>query len=68
MVGAVDESSLNKDAGLEEGDILLSLNDSSRGKSVLKSAGLTGILSVNDKDYDEHRAIIKRVLDEDYTK
>lgn len=49
-------------------NILLSLNDSSRGKSVLKSAGLTGILSVSDKDYDEHRAIIIRVLDEDYTK
>lgn len=27
MVGAVDESSLNKDAGLEKGDILLSIND-----------------------------------------
>jgi phosphonate transport system substrate-binding protein len=48
--------------------ILLSLNDSTRGKSVLKSAGMTGILSVLDKNYDEHRVIIKRVLDEDYTK
>jgi len=45
---------------------LLSLNDSSNGKSVLKAAGLTGIRPVLDSDYDEHRLIIKRVLDEDY--
>jgi len=45
---------------------LLSLNDSSNGKSILKTAGLTGIRPVLDRDYDEHRLIIKRVLDEDY--
>ncbi|MFW2439324.1 MAG: phosphate/phosphite/phosphonate ABC transporter substrate-binding protein [Arenicellales bacterium] len=45
---------------------LLSLNDSSKGKAVLKKAGMTGIRPVLDSDYDEHRLIIKRVLDEDY--
>ena len=45
---------------------LLSLNDSSNGKSVLEAAGLTGIRPALDRDYDEHRLIIKRVLDEDY--
>ncbi|MEA1888540.1 MAG: PhnD/SsuA/transferrin family substrate-binding protein, partial [Pseudomonadota bacterium] len=32
---------------------LLSLNDSSNGKSVLESAGMTGIRPVLDRDYDE---------------
>ena len=45
---------------------LLLLNDSSKGKTILKAAGMTGISSVMDSDYDEHRLIIKRVLDEDY--
>jgi len=45
---------------------LLSLNDTSKGKSVLRAAGLTGIRPALDRDYDEHRLIIKRVLDEDY--
>jgi len=27
---------------------------------------MTGIRPVLDRDYDEHRLIIKRVLDEDY--
>ncbi len=45
---------------------LLLLNDTSKGKSVLRAAGLTGIRPALDRDYDEHRLIIKRVLDEDY--
>ncbi len=47
---------------------LLSLNDSSEGKSILKAAGLTGIRPAQDRDYDDHRLIIKRVLGEDYTR
>ena len=45
---------------------LLSLNDSGSGVNVLKSAGLTGIRAANDSDYDKHREIIKRVLNEQY--
>ena len=45
---------------------LLSLNDSNTGKQILRSAGMTGIKLVDDKDYDEHRKIIKRVLNEEY--
>jgi phosphonate transport system substrate-binding protein len=45
---------------------LLLLNESSRGISLLKTAGLTGFRQVIDSDYDEHRKIIKRVLGEHY--
>jgi phosphonate transport system substrate-binding protein len=45
---------------------LLSLNGSRSGVTVLKSAGLTGIRTANDSDYDKHREIIKRVLNEQY--
>jgi phosphonate transport system substrate-binding protein len=45
---------------------LLSLNGSRSGVTVLKSAGLTGIRTANDSDYDKHRQIIKRVLNEQY--
>ena len=45
---------------------LLLLNESSRGISLLKIAGLTGLRQVSDSDYDEHRKIIKRVLGEHY--
>jgi phosphonate transport system substrate-binding protein len=45
---------------------LLSLNGSNSGKKVLKAAGLTGIQEAKDMDYDEHREIIKRILDEEY--
>jgi phosphonate transport system substrate-binding protein len=45
---------------------LLLLNESGRGKEVLKTAGLTGLRQASDSDYDEHREIIKRVLGERY--
>ena len=45
---------------------MLRLNDTISGKKVLKSAGLTGIRPAIDTDYNEHRAIIRRVLDENY--
>ncbi len=45
---------------------LLELNSSDKGKAILKAAGLTGIRPAKDSDYDEHRQIIKRVLNEDY--
>jgi len=45
---------------------LLLLNESDRGRDILKTAGLTGIRQVSDSDYDEHRKIIKRVLGENY--
>ena len=45
---------------------LLLLNDSFSGQKILNSAGLTGIRSVQDSDYDDHRVIIKRVLNEEY--
>jgi phosphonate transport system substrate-binding protein len=45
---------------------LIALNESSQGKKILKAAGLTGIRKVSDSDYDPHRKIIKRVLNEQY--
>ena len=45
---------------------LIMLNESSHGKKILKAAGLTGIRKVSDSDYDPHRKIIKRVLNEQY--
>lgn len=42
------------------------LNETLAGKKVLMSAGLTGIHPATDADYDEHRAIVKRVLGEEY--
>lgn len=44
----------------------LSLNDSREGKQLLQGAGMSGIKPADDRDYDEHRVIIKRVLQEDY--
>ena len=44
----------------------LSLNESREGKQLLKAAGMSGINPADDRDYDEHRVIIKRVLQEDY--
>ena len=45
---------------------LLSLNNSKSGKQLLGAAGMSGISLADDRDYDEHRIIIKRVLNEDY--
>jgi len=47
---------------------LLKLNDTSKGRSLLEAAGMTGIRVATDNEYDEHRLIIKRVLGEDYMK
>lgn len=46
---------------------LLSLNHAPNGSRILQSAGLSGLLPARDSDYTEHRAIIRRVLGEDYT-
>ncbi len=59
--GDIDEETRNRIV-----NALLSLNDSGSGVNVLKSAGLTGIRAANDSDYDKHREIIKRVLNEQY--
>jgi len=53
--------------GKEIGMALLSLNQSPQGSEILHQAGLSGLLPASDRDYDEHRAIIRRVLGEDYT-
>ena len=44
----------------------MQLNDTSKGKKMLKAAGMTGIHNADDAEYDEHRKIIKRVLNEQY--
>jgi phosphonate transport system substrate-binding protein len=59
--GDIDEETRNRIV-----NALLSLNGSGSGVNVLKSAGLTGIRAANDSDYDKHREIIKRVLNEQY--
>ncbi|MCK5360390.1 MAG: PhnD/SsuA/transferrin family substrate-binding protein, partial [Gammaproteobacteria bacterium] len=45
---------------------LIMLNESRQGKKRLEAAGLTGLRKVSDSDYDPHRKIIKRVLNEQY--
>ena len=59
--GDIDDETRNRVV-----NALLSLNGSISGLKVLKSAGLTGIRSANDSDYDKHREIINRVLNEQY--
>ena len=44
----------------------LSLNDSMKGKRLLKAVNLTAIRPATDREYNEHREIILRVLDENY--
>lgn len=45
---------------------LLALNDSPAGQAALARADLTGINPATDADYDPHRRIIERVLQEQY--
>jgi phosphonate transport system substrate-binding protein len=59
--GDIDDETRNRVV-----NALLSLNGSISGLKVLKSAGLTGIRSANDSEYDKHREIINRVLNEQY--
>lgn len=59
--GDIDDETKNRVV-----NALLSLNGSSRGVNVLKAAGLTGIRTANDLEYDKHREIINRVLNEQY--
>ena len=44
---------------------MINLNHSEGGKAILKSAGLTNLVSAKDSDFDPHRRIIKVVLNED---
>ena len=46
-------------------EYMINLGNSEQGKAILKSAGLTNLLSAKDSDFDAHRRIIKVVLDED---
>jgi phosphonate transport system substrate-binding protein len=45
---------------------LLALKQTSHGRKILASAGLTGFSPARDEDYDPHRQIIFRVTGEDY--
>jgi len=42
-------------------DIMVGLNESKKGKAILKAARLTGMHAVSDSDYDNARKIIKEV-------
>ena len=46
-------------------EYMIKLGNSEQGKAILKSAGLTNLISAKDSDFDAHRRIIKVVLDED---
>jgi len=41
---------------------LVDLENSEAGKSVLKTALLTGIGKADDKDYDAHRKMVRAVM------
>lgn len=45
---------------------LLGLNDSAAGQEALAKADLTGLAAATDADYEPHREIIARVLNEQY--
>ncbi len=47
-------------------DALLDLNDTLKGRQILKQARLTGLVVAVDGDYDPHRRIIREVLGEKY--
>lgn len=44
----------------------LSLNDTGKGKRLLKAVNMTGIRPATDREYNKHREIIYRVLGENY--
>jgi len=45
--------------------LLIGLHKHAEGKELLKQLGLTNIIPANDSDYNDHRHIIKTVLNED---
>lgn len=45
---------------------MLKLSSSASGRKILAKAGLTGLHTARDKDYDPHRAIVARTLGEQY--
>lgn len=46
--------------------LLLALNESEEGKTILKKANLTGIHKASDKDYEIHRKYLKEVFGNKY--
>lgn len=46
--------------------VLTMLKQSKAGRQLLQQAGLTGFVAATDKDYDPHRQIVARVLQEQY--
>ncbi len=46
--------------------LLLALNHGRQGQGILRAAGLTALRPAQDRDYDPHREIIRRVLGEHY--
>lgn len=46
--------------------ILVNLKSTPHGRSVLKSIGVTNLISASDHDYDKHREIISHVTGEQY--
>lgn len=60
------KNDLETDMKLKIKSALINLSEIQRGKQILESANLTGILPANDEEYHPHRRIIKQVLGEEY--
>ena len=46
--------------------LMTSMGESKEGLEILKKAKLTGLVSASDKEFNNHRKIIKAVLNEEY--
>lgn len=46
--------------------LFTALNETDKGKAILKSAGMTGISAASDQDYDPHRRIVEAVFGTQY--
>jgi phosphonate transport system substrate-binding protein len=60
------KASLPKQLKLKIQSILINMAKTIKGKSILKQAGLTDLVTAKDSDYDRHREIIFTVLGEQY--
>ena len=47
-------------------NLLSGLSQSIKGKKILSTAGLSNLLLAEDKDYQEHRIMVKRLMGESY--
>lgn len=60
------KTSIPKKLSSQIQNIMLELNDSNKGKEILKTAKLTGIHTATDLDYDPHRKILHEVFGNNY--